>query len=204
VVDVPPVIIDASIDIRIIWALPGGKQALSVLHSQIGGSAPVNQAMANTIAQAVSDAHTSSGLAAVQPDSVSIESVAIRDLRTPNQPLIIGTTGLPSAGTIVDGDMLPKQDAINITKRTALAGKSFRGRMYTPGFDESVSMSGGEASTGGRDAAVAFLEDLNTDLTAEGWPLAVGSVKLGISTVITGFDSRVASFASQRRRRTAF
>jgi hypothetical protein len=200
----PPVIIDGTLQIRVVWALPGEKQALNVLHSDIGANTTVNQALANTVAQAVADAHASSGLNAVQPDSVSIERVDVRDVREANQPLISSTTGLPSPGTVTSGDLLPKQDAICITSRTALAGRSFRGRTYLPGFDEGSSMVAGEASTAARDAGVAFLDDLNTTLSGQGWPLGVGSVTLGSIQQITSFVSRISSFASQRRRRTQF
>lgn len=200
----PPVIIDGTLQIRIVWALPGGKTALNVLHSDIGSGTVVDQAVANQVAQAVADAHASSGLNAVQPDNVQIERVDVRDVRTANQPLITSTTGLPSPGTVAGGDLLPKQDAINITSRTALAGRSYRGRTYLPGFDEGSSMAAGEANQAARDAGVAFLEDLNTTLSGAGWPLGVGSVTLGTIQQITSFVSRVSSFASQRRRRTQF
>lgn len=207
----PPVVIDGGLQIRIVWLLPGEQTALNVLHSNIGSSPAVNAAMAGTISQAVADAHTSSGLNAVQPASVQIDRVDIRDVRTANQPIITGTAGMPSPGTVADGDMLPKQDALVVTHRTALAGRSFRGRTYLPGFDETESMAAGEAATSARDAAAAFLQDLQAGVSAEGWPLAVASLVSdgvrrdpGVLNNITSFSQRVSSWGSQRRRRTAY
>lgn len=200
----PPVVIDATLQIRIVWLLAGLKEGLSVLHANIGGATPVNAAMANTISQAVADAHDSSGLNAVQPDTVQIDRVEIRDIRTPWQPIITGTAGMPSAGTIVGGDLLPKANALVVTHRTALAGPRFRGRTFLPGFDEAASAADGTATTAARNAARGFLEDLQTSMQAEGWPLGVASLTGGLITNITGFDQRVASWGSQRRRRAFF
>lgn len=204
----PPVIIDANISVVIIWETAGQGQALNALNAQVGGAATVNQSMANQIATHAAAAHTSSGLAAVQPDTVALAQIQIRDLRTPNQALITSTSGLPSAGTVVGGDMLPKQDALVVTKRTALSGPSFRGRAFVPGFEEDASMVAGEASQAARDAAVQFFEDWNASMTAEGWPLTVGSTESegvprdpGIGTLITAFESRNSSFGVQRSRR---
>lgn len=198
----PPTVIDGTLRIRIIWALPGGVHAQNVLHSHIGSSATVDQDMADSIASKVASAHSDSDLDDYQPDSVEIERVEIRDLREANMALIESDEDLPSAGTIEDGDALPKQNALVVTHRTAKAGRSYRGRSYIPGLEEDASGDDGDASSGARDAAVDFLKELKSSMDSDDWPLAVASIEEEKATDITKFTSRNASFGVQRRRRS--
>lgn len=198
----PPIVIDGTLRVRIIWALPGGKEAQNVLHARIGSGPTVNQDMADSIASKVASAHSGSGLADMQPDSVSIDRVEIRDIREPNMALIESENDLPSSGTIEGGDMLPKQAALVVTHRTAKAGRSFRGRSYLPGFEEEASGDDGDANSGSRSAATDFLTDLNTSMDDDDWPLAVGSITEEVSTLITNFTSRNSSWSVQKSRRS--
>lgn len=200
----PPIVIEGTLSIRVIWLLSGALLGENVLHANIGAGSVVDQAMANTIAGHLVSAHGTSGLNGIQPTSVTLDRVDIRDVRTPNQPLISGAVG--SAGTSV-AELLPRGNALVVTARTALAGKSFRGRTYIPGLDETTSGADGRAVPAATTATVAFLDDFNGLMTGSGWPLGVGSLfeagvrrSPGIITNITGFVSRNGIFDRQWRR----
>lgn len=200
----PPIVIEGTLSIRVIWLLSGALLGENVLHANIGGAAVVNQAMATTIAGHVGAAHGSSGLNGFQPTTVTLDRVDIRDVRTANQPLLSGAVG--SAGTSA-AELLPRGNALVVTARTALAGRSFRGRTYIPGLDEVSSGADGRASAAATAATTDFLTDLNTAMTSEGWPLGVASLfnagvrrDPGIITNVTGFVSRNGIFDRQWRR----
>lgn len=200
----PPIVIEGALSIRVIWLLSGALLGENVLHANIGAGAVVDQAMANTIAGHAGTAHSGSGLNALQPTTITLDRVDIRDVRTPNQPLLSGNVG--SAGTSA-AELLPRGNALVVTARTALAGKSFRGRTYVPGLDETTSGADGRATAAATTATVDFLDQFNTAMTGSGWPLGVASLfsekvrrPEGIITNITGFVSRNGIFDRQWRR----
>lgn len=195
----PPVVIEGTLNIRVIWTLANGQEALNVLNADIGAGPSVNQAMATTIAGHVGAAHVSSGLQALQPTTVELDRVDIRDLRTANQPLISATIG--QAGTDTS-DQLPNGVSLVVTARTALVGRSFRGRTFIPGFSGTARGTDGTATTAAQDAAAGFLDDLNGDMTAEGWPLGVASqtTSPGFITQVTNYVTRNGVWDRQWRR----
>lgn len=193
----PPVVITGTLQIRVVWTLGGADYGQNVLHANIGGTPSVDQSMASTIAGFAGAAHTGSGLAALQPSSVVLDRVDIRDLRTANQPLL--SASVASAGTAT-GQLLPRGTAQVVTLRTALAGRSFRGRVYVPGFAEEAADVDGRATQAARDAAVAFVEGFGDSMAANGWPLGVASVKLAAINNIVGMVSRDSVWDRQWRR----
>ena len=66
--------------------------------------------------------------------SWSWDRVTIRCLNSPTETEV--TANVAAAG-VVAGDMLPSYCAAVITKKTALRGKSYRGRCYVPGVPET-------------------------------------------------------------------
>lgn len=193
----PPVVITGTLSIRVIWALGGSDWAVNAPHALIGASPAVDQSMADTIASALGSAHSSSGLNALQPTSVELSRVQIRDIRTANNAPV--ESSIASAGTAT-GELLPRGTGLVVTQRTARAGTSFRGRMYTPGFSEASNTATGRADQAAQDAATAFWSDFANAMQGQGWPLAVASRKLGQSTVITNSLVRDAVWDGQRRR----
>lgn len=191
------IIITGTYEIRITWALSGADWALNVLHAQLPGGESVNQGLADAWATDLSAAHTSSGLEALQPTTVSLDRVGVRDLRTANQPMY--EANIASAGTGT-GDLLVRAASVNVTLRTSLAGRSFRGRSYVPGFDETQNTADGSIDPAAQAAAVAWISAIRTAATARGHTLAVASVKLGISTPVTAQIVRDNVWDVQRRR----
>lgn len=191
------IIITGTYTIKITWQLAGVDWALNVLHAQLPGGESVDQALADGWATDLASLHTSSGLSAVQPSTIAIDRVAVRDLRVANQAeheAEVGSLGLSAA------ELLPRQVGIKVTTRTNLAGKSFRGGPTIPGFDETQNNGAGQIAATASDAAEAFVEGMRTAATARGHTLSVGSVKLGLSTPITAVLVRDQVWDTQRRR----
>lgn len=69
----------------------------------------------------------------------SLVNVTTTDLDPAGAPSTIYTTGLPNSGTL-SGDSLPGNCALVISLRTALRGRSYRGRIYHCGLGESQTL----------------------------------------------------------------
>ena len=191
------IIITGTYEIRITWALNGADWALNVLHCQLPGGDPVNQGLADAWATDLDAAHDSSGLAALQPASISIDRVGVRDLRVANQAMYEADVSSPGTGA---GDLLVRAASIVVTMRTALAGRSFRGRSYVPGFNEAQNGADGTIAPAASAAATAWITAIRTAATARGHTLAVASVKLGTSQPVTAQLVRDNVWDVQRRR----
>lgn len=174
----PQVVIEGTYSITITWALAGTDWAVNQLHALIPSADSVDAALAAAWASDIEAAHVASGLAALQPTSVSLSRVDVRDLREPALPAY--SAPMSSAGTS-EAELLPRGTALVVTKRTNRAGPSFRGRIYIPGFSEEANETGGRATSAATAAAVAFVEALQDAASARGHTLAVASlVKQGV------------------------
>ena len=151
----PQVVIEGTYSITITWALAGTDWAVNQLHALIPSADSVDAALAAAWASDIEAAHVASGLAALQPTSVSLSRVDVRDLREPALPAY--SAPMTSAGTS-EAELLPRGTALVVTKRTNRAGPSFRGRIYIPGFSEEANETGGRATSAATAAAVAFVE----------------------------------------------
>lgn len=194
-----PVVIPGTLQVQLIWNLSGVFLGMNVLNALIGAGPTVDQTMANAIGDLAEAAHTGSPLSTLQPTTLTLASVRIRDIRTANNPQLESTIG--SAGTATT-DLLPRGNALVVTARTARAGGSFRGRVYVPGFAEGASGADGRATATAVSAAQEFLTNFQNSMGSNAWPLAVASQKLAISTPITIFVTRNNVWDRQWRRAT--
>jgi hypothetical protein len=169
----PQVVIEGTYSITITWALAGTDWAVNQLHALIPSADSVDAALAAAWASDIEAAHVASGLQALQPTSVSLSRVDVRDLREPALPAY--SAPMTSAGTS-EAELLPRGTALVVTKRTNRAGPSYRGRIYIPGFSEEANETGGRATSAASAAALAFVEGLQDAATARGHTLAVASL----------------------------
>lgn len=70
------------------------------------------------------------------PIETSLVNVKLTDLTTAISPVVNWAATLPIAGTR-STNILPSNVTLAFTRRTALRGRSFRGRIYWPGLCES-------------------------------------------------------------------
>lgn len=107
-----------------------GQVCQTVLHYTTG--ATYTQALLNTLALEVITVWKAQ-MPVVMPTDLSLIQVRAIDLSSQSGPVVNQATGLPAAGTMA-GTSLPNNCACVFTKRTALRGRSFRGRIYHPGL----------------------------------------------------------------------
>src|SRR5262245_15444720 len=219
----PPLVVSNAAQLRCIFSM-GNEVAINVYGCRVDTATQINQALANTLGTAIKGAWTSN-LATVSPASTSLQRVGIKDIRSANLPEF-RDTGAVTAGTGV-GDALPATLAQLMTLRTALAGKSFRGRTYVGGFTEAENTATGETLTGLNSAVLAYMQAIQTALANNGLHLAVLSrpadrvqivtttfhsdgsqsvktvnhaARSGAINDVTAFEIRSARWGSQRRR----
>lgn len=115
------------------------------------------------------------------------------------------TPATPIAGGAV-GNSSPNNVALVVTKRTALRGRSFRGRTYWAGIPKG--------DVAGNYVSSSYLTDINNAcdalrdlLVVEGLPMAVRSLyannlprATGVMALVTSFQASNARVDSQRRR----
>lgn len=195
-------IVPNAAQLRILWANGGQLYAVNVL-GVVANAVAITQALTNTIGAAIKTAFTSSGYAGSCSTVITLANVGLRDVRTGNAPEFIDS-GAAVAGT-PGTQPLPPQVALCVTLRTALAGQSFRGRVYLPGYDESVNVGGALTGSGG---AVSFVSGIQSALQANGLNLGVLSrpapdavpPRAGFITPVTAVILRDAVWDTQRRR----
>lgn len=202
----PQLVVANAAQMRLIWALGGQLYALNVLGVVNSGSVAITQALTNTIGSAIKASFTSSAHLTNISTTVTLANVGLRDIRTANTAEYLDTGGAV-AGTGAS-ELLPPQTALVITLRTAQAGRSFRGRVYLPGFHEGGNTVGGVAAPAGIPYAVAFVAAIQSALQAQSLNLGVLSrprvapltPSAGFVTPVTSIVCRDAVWDTQRRR----
>lgn len=199
-----PLVVPNAAQLRLIWSLGGQLYALNVLGVVAPGGVAITQAVANTIGAAVKAGLGTSTLGANLHPTVALANVGLRDVRTASQPEYLDASA-PVVGTGT-GDLLPPQVAIVVTLRTALAGQSYRGRVYLPGFAEGTNSSTGTSALG--TAPVNFIAAIKSTLQGNAMDLGVLSrpnadatpPRFGMINVVTSIVMRDTVWDTQRRR----
>lgn len=118
----------------------------------------------------------------------------------------ISTTSLPAAGSTT-GTSVANNVSYVLSLRTALAGRSFRGRNYVPGLSESVTTHN-HIDAGERTALLDAYETLRAGVAEpDGWEMVVVSRFHDNAPRVTGLATPVVAITtfddvldSQRRR----
>lgn len=165
----PPLVVPNAVQVRLLWTV-NGQSAVNVLAARKAAGLTVSQGLANLVGAAIKGAFTSVLASLISPGS-GIVAVGLRDLTAANQTEYLDTGAVtPGTGT---GEPLPASIAENVTLRTALSGKSKRGRVYIPGFTEASNDIAGVSTQAAADASVAFIEAVKDALSANNLTMAV-------------------------------
>lgn len=202
------------IEVDLLWNLASGKQVKSVLHGQVAAGFTATSAIAQAVYAAIIASGQWTAWAAFLHTTAQFAAVALRDLRTFNNPLV-QSTGAAVSGTGA-GLALPPGVSLIITERTASAGRGFRGRVYLPGLDSGALVAAtGAASAAANTAAVNFMTEVETALTASGITHSIAQPARQLYTGrkgavhqpraanvvnITSLVARTTALTSQRRR----
>jgi hypothetical protein len=189
------------LEARLIFDIPDDV-AVNVLHYQVTailGASKTEVEIANDLLVRVGAAYA--GLMSV---NTQLRGITVQKIL----PLPAGapgfSTGAAFAGSQI-GDTLPNQVAGIITKRTALAGRANRGRVYIPGAAESANAAGGVPTVGYVNTLLILAPLLLSEWTS-GIGLDQATMQprilhrlLGTVTAVTGSTAR-PYWTTQRRR----
>lgn len=202
----PALVVPNTVQVRLIWSSGGTEFAVNVLHFRNSLGVAVDQALCNGIATDVASAFdTALGTGTEINATTGITRVTIRDLNTANQPEFTATVaGALGTGT---AELLPKTSSVVVTLRTALAGRSFRGRVYVPGWTEAANAAGGVITAPAQASADGIVRNTRANLAVRGLLLGVVSTRankaprpVNIITDVTVLAVRDNQWDSQRRR----
>lgn len=197
----PALVVPSTVEARIIWNFNTIARAINVFHFIVPGGYVVDQAAVNALSTRIveADAFGATSLKSVRAPQWNLNVVGLRDIRTANRPEFLTTPNVPGTSS---GESLPPTVCLCVTTRTALAGKSFRGRVYLPGWTEADNSINAVASTAAQGAAVQFINRLRTQCNSVlGIQMAVTSRTLGQSNAINNEQVRDNVWDVQRRRK---
>jgi len=191
-------IVTQGVLVRLIWGVGGQPTAVNVMGG-INTGAAIDQGRANSIGAAIKASTAgASGLHQIMGTTVSLLNVGVRSIGAPSQTEFLDA-GAAVPGTAT-GNLLPAQVALCITLRTALAGKSYRGRFYTFGFTATSLTPGGLCSTVVGDQARTAVEGLITALATSQITPAIISREKSLASPITLVNLRDYRFDTIRKR----
>jgi hypothetical protein len=169
-----PVVIPNAIEVDLIWNLPSGKQVKNVLHGQVAAGFNATAAVAQAIFASITGSAAWTTYAAQLSNQTQLAAVQLRDLRAANFPYV-ASTGAAVAGTSATA-ALPPGVSLVVTERTASAGRAFRGRVYLPGLATVALVTAtGAATAAANSAALGFMNQVSTSLTASGITLSIAN-----------------------------
>lgn len=208
-------VIPQGVLVRLIWRRGGADTAVNVLGATNVSAIAINQSLANSVGAAIKSSFNSTLAASVGTD-VSLSQIGLRNINVANQAEFLDVNAV-QAGLEGTSSLLPPQISLAVTLRTALAGPSYRGRVYLYGFTEAINDAGSLAIAATGTAAVSFVTGIQTALAAAGLTLAVLSrpqdaqplavppklAKAGWATPVTSIVLRNLAWDTQRRRAVA-
>ena len=179
-----PVVVPQCTQVVINWSLSDGRLAHNVLYGRYSGAFAGTVAMADAIKTGLTSGAGWTSMASHMTVNNALASVSLRDVNTPNQPLIT-STGAASPGTGT-GSLLPDEAAICVTLRTALTGIQNRGRMYLPGWDSVTVGPGNTIGATTVTAINAWAATITGVLSGQGLVWVIGHKHRQAYTGITG------------------
>lgn len=187
--------------LRLIWTQGGAPAAVNVYGVINTGNVAITQTLTNTVSAAIKAALTSSGQAALVNTAIALAQVGLRDVRTANQPEFLdAAAAVPGTAA---GDLLPLNTSLCLTLRTALAGRSFRGRTYLWGYTEASNTATGTILPGVGTTGIAWVNAIGSALSGNGMGLAVLSRHRSVVNAVTSVQNRDSIWDTQRKRSLA-
>lgn len=192
--------------LNIIWQRSTVDAAVNVMHYDLNDGVPLGlseQDLADVFADAVGTAfailNAGTTASSLMHNTWSIDRITLRDMRIPNQPEYTSTVAQTGLNT---GANLPSANAVVGTLRTALAGRSYRGRVYVPGWSGQACTVSGAVSSPAREAVEDFILAIGSNVASDvpGAQLVVYSRTLDETNAVTSVQVRDDQWDVQRRR----
>jgi hypothetical protein len=172
-------VITGAMRVTLNWTDDLGGTAANVIHVDDGGHNTTT--VFNSLA-----AHVVQDLWSYTSNHLRVTSVAITPLDGHSATNTFGTGSVTGWTGSTTGDPIPQMASI-VSIRTALRGRSHRGRIFLPGVSEAQQSNGTLNSSGIASWQAAWTTFLAA-LTSDGNPMALASYKLASLFPITGVN----------------
>jgi hypothetical protein len=179
-----PLVLPQGIQVTLNWTLGDSKIAHNVMYGIAAGGFNPTQALCNTLLTSLNTGAQWTALAGFLSTATSLASVSMRDVRSPNNP-IISSTAAGAPGTSA-GTEMPNEVAVVITLRTAKTGIGNRGRIYIPGWASNSVAPGNILSGPASTAIIGWMGTLTGAFSGVGLGLGLGQPARGQYTGTTG------------------
>jgi|SRR5580765_3039494 len=208
-----PVVIPFCSQIVLNWTLADGKVGHNVTYGRTATVPAPTVAQAQAIFAALTTGGLWTSFAGHLTTTTALASVTIRSVHAQDQP-VVQSTGAAVPGTNA-GVALPNEMALVVTERTALAGKSNRGRMYIPGYAAVEVLAANVASAAAVTDTTAWAAGFIGIYATQGYTMVIGQkaraayvgstgtahpARAATSTTVTSLLVRNNTWDSQRRR----
>lgn len=174
--------------VALIWGHTSGQNAVNVIHVRRISSTPAAVAV-------IVDANVTANMWAQVVNGASVNRLDVTPLDGGGATSSMAVSGAKWTGSAGAVDFVP-QAAEVISFKTAVRGRSYRGRIYIPFIGESAISNGAMVGTGAAQTAwTNFVAALGTATT----PLVVASYQRALYTDVT--TATVKPLAGTERRR---
>jgi hypothetical protein len=171
--------------------MPSGQRWVNVYHMLFSGSPPPLTADFTALTAKFLRLYTGTAYAGGQkvsqhwPAATTIDDVTYTPLDgvSPSQVQLFGVAGAEAA------EALPSEVALCMTLRTALRGRSHRGRIYLGGFTEALNTTGGIVAAADLTGITLQMEGFRADLSTVSWQWVVASYLLSTSSPVISITS---------------
>jgi len=157
-----------------------GMNTSNVYHGALTAAGPLNPNIAETIFSAIKAAAATTAWMALVSSEYELTGVEVKDLRAANNP-IIPSSGLALVGSGT-GTPISAGSALVVTLATQFSGRGFFGRSFLVGLTSALLTDARHATQATANAAVAYVQGINTAMTASGLPMVVAQRLLLAST----------------------
>lgn len=166
-----PLVIPGCVEVVLRWAMANSRFATNVLHAENSFSVGVNEGLCNAIFDFIAADARWTAYALCLNSGTGLQQVKIRNLDVALAPQFESTStqiiGTGTAGTV------PESVALVVTLKSAVAGRTGRGRTYLTGFDTDFVDGNGHATSGLTAAATDFMKCVSDALVASSLDLCV-------------------------------
>jgi hypothetical protein len=171
--------------------MPSGQRWVNVYHFLFtGGGAPATSdftALTAKLLKLYTGAAYAGGQKVSQhwPAATTLDDVTYTPLDGTSTSTIqgFGVAGAEAA------EALPSEVALCMTLRTAIRGRSYRGRVFLGGFTEVLNTAGGIVLGADLAGIILQFEGFRADVLTINWEMVVASYKLGVANTVTSITA---------------
>lgn len=180
-----PIVIPLAVQVVLNWTVAGGRSGHNVLYGKTPAVPAPTVAMAQALFAGMTTGALWTAMATHLASTLTINSVSVMSVHAANQPVFV-STGSAVAGANATL-ALPAEMALCVTLRTALRGRSNRGRIFIPNYSVDQVGAGSIVVPLAVTDTAAWANNFITLFSGQGMTLSIGQQeRAAYTSPITG------------------